>query len=92
MSNQKVDFSEYESEGQASKLIQKSKDSPFVPIGIAGFLGVAALGAYNYKNRGKVTTSVYLMQLRVAAQGTVVGALCLGLIYSMTNRYLLKKD
>lgn len=30
MSNQ---FEEYEPEGHVSKLIQKSKDSPFVPIG-----------------------------------------------------------
>lgn len=59
--------------------------------GMAGFLGVAALGAYNYKNRGKMTTSIYLMQLRVAAQGTVVGALCLGLIYSMASRYYFNK-
>lgn len=59
---------------------------------MAGFFGVAALGAYNYRNRGKMTTSIYLMQLRVAAQGTVVGALCLGLIYSMGSRYLFKKD
>lgn len=59
---------------------------------MAGFFAVAALGAYNYRNRGKVSTSVYLMQLRVAAQGTVVGTLCLGLIYSMVNRYLIKKD
>lgn len=59
---------------------------------MAGFLGVAALGAYNYRNRGKMTTSIYLMQLRVAAQGTVVGTLCLGLIYSMASRYLFKKD
>lgn len=58
---------------------------------MAGFFGVAALGLYNYKNRGKVSTSVYLMQLRVAAQGTVVGAMCLGLIYSMANKYYFNK-
>lgn len=58
---------------------------------MAGFFAVAAMGLYNYKNRGKVSTSVYLMQLRVAAQGTVVGAMCLGLIYSMVDRYVLNK-
>lgn len=63
----------------------------FSLIGMAGFLGVAALGLYNYKNRGKVSTSVYLMQLRVAAQGTVVGAMCLGLIYSMATKYYFNK-
>lgn len=68
-----------------------SLDSLHFIVGMAGFFAVAALGAYNYKNRGKVSTSVYLMQLRVAAQGTVVGTICLGLIYSMTSRYF-KKD
>lgn len=32
MPNQSA-FDEYEAEGRMSKLIQKSKDSPFVPIG-----------------------------------------------------------
>lgn len=58
---------------------------------MAGFFAVAAMGLYNYKNRGNVSTSVYLMQLRVAAQGTVVGTLCLGLIYSMIDRYIINK-
>lgn len=57
-------------------------------IGIAGFLGAVALGAYNYKNRGKMSTSMYLMQLRVVSQGTVVGAICFGMLYSMGSRYL----
>lgn len=60
-------------------------------VGMAGFFGVAAFGLYNFRNRGKISTSVYLMQLRVAAQGTVVGTLCLGLIYSMVDRYYLRK-
>lgn len=58
---------------------------------MAGFFGVAALGFYNFRNRGSTSASVYLMQLRVAAQGTVVGTLCLGLIYSMAERYYNKK-
>lgn len=63
-------------------------------IGLAGFVTVVGLGAYNYKNRGTMSTSMYLMQLRVASQGTVVGALCLGLIYSIATRYmnLQKRD
>lgn len=59
---------------------------------MAGFFGVAALGIYNFRNRGTTSASVYLMQLRVAAQGTVVGALCLGLMYSMAERYYFKKQ
>lgn len=55
-------------------------------IGLAGFAGVVAFGAYNYKNRGTMATSMYLMQLRVAAQGTVVGTLGIGLIYQIYSR------
>lgn len=58
---------------------------------MAGFFGVAGLGIYNFRNRGKTSASVYLMQLRVAAQGTVVGTLCLGLMYSMLDRYYFNK-
>lgn len=57
-------------------------------IGIAGFVTMVGLGAYNYKNRGTMSTSMYLMQLRVASQGTVVGTLCLGLMYSIYTRYM----
>lgn len=61
---------------------------------MAGFIAAVGLGAYNYKNRGKMSTSMYLMQLRVMAQGTVVGALCLGMMYSIGNRLIAmnKKD
>lgn len=58
---------------------------------MAGFFAVAGYGLYNFRKRN-VSASVYLMQLRVAAQGTVVGTLCLGLIYSMFNQYYLKKQ
>lgn len=60
-------------------------------LGMAGFFAVAGYGLYNFRKRN-VSASVYLMQLRVAAQGTVVGTLCLGLIYSMYNQYYLKKQ
>lgn len=31
--SEREEFHQYESEGQANKLVQKSRDSPFVPIG-----------------------------------------------------------
>ena len=40
-------------------------------------------GAYNFKNRGKMSTSVYLMHLRVKAQSMVVGAMALGVTYAL---------
>ena len=57
---------------------------------MAGLVIACAIGAYKYKHRGAMSTSVFLMQLRVAAQGTVVGCLALGLSYSMFKDYILK--
>lgn len=50
-------------------------------------------GIYAFKNRGKMSTSVYLMHFRVGAQGAAVGSLTLGLLYTMINQHVLhKKD
>ncbi|XP_020799799.1 HIG1 domain family member 1C [Drosophila serrata] len=76
---------------QDNKLARKAKDSPFMLVGIAGFVAAGLIGAYKYKNRGTMSTSVFLMQLRVAAQGTVVGCLTVGLAYSMAKEYLFDK-
>lgn len=37
-----------------------------------------------------MSTSVFLMQLRVIAQGTVVGALTAGIAYTLYNNYANK--
>ncbi|XP_038208810.1 HIG1 domain family member 1A, mitochondrial [Zerene cesonia] len=83
---------EYKDESQAQRLARKSKDSPFMILGIMGLIGVCGVGAYKYKTRGKMSTSVFLMQLRVAAQGTAVAALTLGLGYQLVDKYLLKSN
>lgn len=50
-------------------------------------------GVYAFKNKGKMSTSVYLMHLRVGAQGAAVASLTLGLLYTMINQHVLhKKD
>ncbi|KAH8251628.1 hypothetical protein KR038_003059 [Drosophila bunnanda] len=77
---------------QDNKFSRKAKESPFMLVGIAGFLAAGLIGAYKYKNRGTMSTSVFLMQLRVAAQGTVVGCLTVGLAYSMAKEYLFDKE
>lgn len=58
--------------------------------GIAGLIIACAIGAYKFKHRGSMSTSLFLMQLRVAAQGTVVGCLALGVTYSMLKDYVWK--
>lgn len=64
----------------------------FLTVLAIGVLTAAvAYGAYKFKHRGNMSTSVFLMQLRVGAQGLAVGALTLGLLYSMVNEHILKK-
>eukprot|EP00099_Drosophila_melanogaster_P022559 NP_650063.1 uncharacterized protein Dmel_CG17734, isoform A [Drosophila melanogaster] len=84
-------FDSEEDAAQANKLSRKAKESPFMLVGITGFVAAGLIGAYKYRNRGTMSTSVFLMQLRVAAQGTVVGCLTLGLAYSMAKEYLFDK-
>lgn len=82
----------FDEESQSDKLVRKAKEAPFVPLGLLGCVGVLAYGAYKYKHRGTMSTSVFLMQLRVAAQGTVVACLTGGLVYSMARQYVFKSD
>ena len=51
-------------------------------LGILGTIGALAYGAYAYKNRGPMSTSRYLMRLRVIAQSMVVGAIMVGVGYT----------
>lgn len=104
-----VDYSE---ESQADRLARKTKEAPYVPIGIlfnivfmlilflsiqllslglAGCVGAVLYGIYQFKNKGEMSTSVYLMKFRVVAQSAVVVTLGLGVGYSMINNYLLPK-
>ncbi|XP_078544968.1 HIG1 domain family member 1C [Lissotriton helveticus] len=81
-------WSPEESDSQTSKLLRKSKDSPFVPAGIAGCFAVVAYGLYRLKHRGDQKMSVHLIHMRVGAQGFVVGAMTFGVIYSMYKEYI----
>ncbi|XP_047136349.1 HIG1 domain family member 1A, mitochondrial isoform X1 [Hydra vulgaris] len=76
----------------SEKLLEKAKKAPFIPIGIAGFIAALAIGAYGYRNRDPyMTTSRYLMRLRVISQSMVVGAICIGLGYQIYNEHKDKK-
>ncbi|KAK2721090.1 hypothetical protein QYM36_003384 [Artemia franciscana] len=57
--------------------------------GLGGLASALGYGAYMYKNRGQMSTSVYLMQLRVTAQSAVVIALLGGVTYSLITQYVL---
>ena len=46
--------------------------------GIAGTLAVLGYGAYAYRFRGAMSTSRYLMRLRVLSQGAIVCSMIIG--------------
>ncbi|XP_042524658.1 methyltransferase-like protein 7A isoform X2 [Dipodomys spectabilis] len=75
-------------EGPFSRLIRKSKDSPFVPVGLAGFVTVVSYGLYKLKYKRDEKVSIHLIHMRVAAQGFAVGAVTLGVLYSMYKDYI----
>lgn len=58
-----------------------------VPLGISGTMGMLAYGIWDYKHKGQMSTSVYLMHLRVKAQSMVVGAMAVGITYSLIKDY-----
>lgn len=88
--NTDLSLSSYD-EGQGSKFIRKAKETPFVPIGMAGFAAIVAYGLYKLKSRGNTKMSIHLIHMRVAAQGFVVGALTLGMGYSMYQEFWAKR-
>ncbi|XP_015855952.2 HIG1 domain family member 1C [Peromyscus maniculatus bairdii] len=82
------EWSAAEDEGQLSRLLRKSRDSPFVPVGVAGFVAVLSYGLYKLKSRREEKMSLRLIHVRVAAQGCAVGAVTLGVLYSMYKDYI----
>lgn len=76
-------------EENESKFWRKAKENPFVPVGMAGFFGIVGYQLMKMKHRGTTKMSVHLIHMRVAAQGFVVGAMTLGVIYSMYNEFYL---
>ena len=55
--------------------------------GMAGFAAIVAYGLYKLKSRGNTKMSIHLIHMRVAAQGFVVGAMTLGMGYSMYQEF-----
>lgn len=79
-------------ETQRSRLWEKTKEAPFVPLGILGTLAMITYGVVQYKNRGNMSTSVYLMHYRVRAQGVIVGAMTIGVAYALLKDYVFQKE
>lgn len=45
-------------------------------------------GVYNFK-RKKSSTQMYLLQMRVVAQGTAIACLTFGMVYHMFKKHVL---
>ncbi|XP_038046012.1 HIG1 domain family member 1C-like [Patiria miniata] len=85
-----IDYGQYK-ETAVEKLKRKAYDEPFVPLGITAFVGALVWGAVSYKHRKGMSTSIYLMRLRVVAQTCVVGAMTVGAAVTMFKN-TMKKD
>ncbi|RXG69937.1 HIG1 domain family member 1A, mitochondrial, partial [Armadillidium vulgare] len=57
---------------------------------LLGLTGIVGYGLYGIRQR-KMPMSLYLIQMRVGAQGFVVTCLTLGIAYSMFREYLYPK-
>lgn len=77
-------------EDNESKFLRKAKENPFVPVGMAGFFAIVGYRLLKMKSRGDTKMSVHLIHMRVAAQGFVVGAMTVGVLYSMYRDYFAK--
>ncbi|XP_073347260.1 HIG1 domain family member 1A, mitochondrial [Pagrus major] len=77
-------------EDNESKFMRKAKENPFVPVGMAGFFAIVGYRLLKMKSRGDTKMSVHLIHMRVAAQGFVVGAMTLGVIYTMYRDFVVK--
>lgn len=73
-----------------SKFMRKAKENPFVPVGMAGFFAIVGYRLMKMRSRGDTKMSLHLIHMRVAAQGFVVGAMTVGVLYSMYNEYIAK--
>ncbi|XP_059049313.1 HIG1 domain family member 1A, mitochondrial-like [Achroia grisella] len=89
MAEEKPTF-DYHEETHGEKLTRKSKESPFMIIGLSSLVAAVGYGAYKFKHRGAMSTSVFLMQFRVISQGAVVGALTAGMAYTLYNNHFNK--
>ncbi|EEB13105.1 conserved hypothetical protein [Pediculus humanus corporis] len=65
---------------------EKVSQEPAVPIGFCGLTGVVSYFLYNYKNRGDTRTSLYLINMRLIAQGTLLSTLAVALVYSLSQK------
>lgn len=72
------------------RLKSKMIEAPFVPIGITGAVATMMYSIFAFRRRGQMSTSVFLMHLRVRAQSMIVGSLTLGVAATLIRDYMQK--
>ncbi|XP_060693116.1 HIG1 domain family member 2A, mitochondrial [Hemiscyllium ocellatum] len=72
-------------EGFQEKFIRKTKENPFVPIGMLGTAGALTYGLIAFKH-GKTRQSQLLMRARIFAQGFTVAAILVGVVATAMKR------
>ncbi|KAK8785528.1 hypothetical protein V5799_008107 [Amblyomma americanum] len=82
----------YREETATEKFKRKAKESPFMIIGLSGCIAACAYGAFLFRRHGRTNPSLFLMKLRVTAQGTVIGCLMFGVMYSLSQRFVHRND
>ncbi|XP_078041569.1 HIG1 domain family member 1A, mitochondrial-like [Augochlora pura] len=66
----------------SDKLYRGVKRQPFLIAGLVGFAAVSGIGIYKWKRR-TIPAAMFIVQLRVAAQGTALACLTMGMIHQM---------
>ncbi|KAI0241576.1 hypothetical protein LSAT2_023604 [Lamellibrachia satsuma] len=95
------DFDTFEREGDfeggsefedthKDRLKNKMLATPFVPIGVTGALATMAYSIFTFRRRGNMSTSVFLMHLRVRAQSMIVGSMAIGVAVTLIKDYMEK--
>ncbi|KYQ54656.1 HIG1 domain family member 1A [Trachymyrmex zeteki] len=75
----------------SEKLVAKGQKSPFLIASLISLAGICGYGIYGFKKR-KISTQLYLIQLRVAAQGTAIACLTIGMVYHMIKKHILHDE
>ncbi|KAK7500693.1 hypothetical protein BaRGS_00007937 [Batillaria attramentaria] len=75
----------YREEGVKEKFIRKTKENPFVPIGVAVTTFALTFGLIQMKT-GNKRMSQKMMRLRIAGQGFTVMAVLMGVAYGTSGK------
>ena len=82
---------EFEEPSFGDSFYRVAKKSPFLIAGIIGFTAICGVGAYKWRTR-TIPPSLFLVQLRVAAQGTAIACLTIGMMQHLYTDYVTNKD